>query len=309
MFAVFSLLEEVPQIYQIHVHEETCRKNIEELVKQYIIQKRNFDNKDPLTVLLNEIKMDIFSVYPSYSYLKINDDTFEIYNHHLVDKVEKGWVWNGVSKQVQSKKIGYFQIQIVKESNIVEPEIFPEEVTEEQLQMYQDIEKMIDEMLNSIEKGNEELEMEREQIKNLPPIPLMESSSSPETEYILSTPKINYVQSKPLDIPDVIKPDPNLSTLKIFFDIREDPLQEKNIKKNLLKVESKYLSFNEDSEEDTIQSNLEETIDLCDHNEVLSNKSFKCHWSQRGKGKRFSSRKRGGYVPSQAYGFRRIHLY
>jgi hypothetical protein len=316
MFAIFSLIKDVPQIYQIHIQEETCKKSIQELVHRYIIQKRNFENPDPLTLPLNEIKIETFTQYPNYTYLSIDSNTIEIYEHQLVDVVEKGWVWNGLTKSVSSQKIGYFQIQSVKEKDIVEPEITIEEINEEQLKMYQDIENLIDEMLRSIEKGNEELEQEKQMIQNLPDLIVPAPLPAPFT---LSVERILPIiqTSKPIDIVPLVSSKDPLNSGPLNTDDLFDT------KKNLLQIESKYLSFFDD-EEDSINKqqeketeketekereneteNLQEQIDLCD----IQSSYPKCHWHQRGKGSNRYSTRRRGYVPSHGYSFSRLHLY
>jgi hypothetical protein len=339
MFAIFSLIEEFPQIYQIHSHEETCKKSIEELVKRYIIQKRNFDETQPLTIELNEIKNETFSKYPMITYLKSNDKTFDLYEHQLVDKIEKGWVWNGTSKVVHSKKIGYFQIQNVLEKNMIEPEIFAEEITEEQLQMYQDIENMIDEMLSSIEKGNEDLDFEREQIKNLPDytntfdLPehlelndLLQPERSKLTEIPslrrTLTPSHSFIlKSEPVAIPRATQVSSKQSPIKTMYNIDQDPLQEhikkmedefeKENTKEQAKEQAKEITKDEELEPEPLSRIYEEEpMDLCD----IHSDFPKYNWIQRGKGfntrggKR-NVRRRGAYMPSHGYSFGKLHLY
>ncbi len=325
MFAIFSLIQNQPQIYQIHIHEETCKKNIEELVKQYIIQNRTFENQDPLQTNQNEtLNPESFKIYPAYTYQKIDDQSYDIFYHELVDKVEKGWVWNGVSKTISSKKIGYFQIQSVLEKNIVEPEVddLGEEITEEQLKMYQDIENMIDEMLRSIESGNEQLEKDKEEIKRLPYFEEEKNVPNPLQPFTFS--------SEPIPIP--IRKSNSSTSVKTIYNVKDDPLQE-NIKSNLIQIESKFLNFfDEDDQQDRDQQDrdqqdgdqleqqdehlepTQEEIDLCDSfsafslSESITNSFPTCHWSQRGKGGKRTSSRRKAYVPSQGYRFRRIHL-
>lgn len=321
MLAIFSFIEQSPLIYQIHTHEETCKKSIEELVKKYIIQKRNFESQDPLTIQLNEIKPESFSQYPNFTYFKIDDKTFDIYQHEMIDKIEKGWVWNGTSKIVSSKKIGYFQIQNILEPHLVEPEIFPEEITEEQLQMYQDIENMIDEILSSIEKGNEDLEFEKQQIRNLPviqtdspsPLPSPTPKHSPIFKRNISEPvpvpnvtvpnvTVSNVTVSNVPVPKVNSVSVNQSPIKTVYNVSHDPLQE-NIKTNLVEIESRLLPFMDECPTITPE---EEPIDLCD----ITPDFPRCHWSQRGKGGRRSSvRRRGAYIPSHGYSFGKLHLY
>jgi hypothetical protein len=304
MFAIFSLIKDVPQIYQIHIHEETCKKSLQELVHKFIIQKRNFENPDPLTLPLSEIKLNTFSQYPNYTYLTLDSNTIEIYEHQMVDVVEKGWVWNGLTKSVSSLKIGYFQIQSVREKDMIEPEMTIEEINEEQLKMYQDIENLIDEMLRSIEKGNEDLEKEKERIKNLPDLVSI-------TENAGDLPKEPLYKILPYSSEN--KVEPILPIIQTSKPIDIVPLVSPNhpLKKNPLAIETKYLSFFDEEDEPKEQQKEQEKakeeqeqIDLCDDHTYP-----RYNWTQRGKrSNRYSSRRRG-YVASNGYSQGKLHLY
>jgi hypothetical protein len=159
MFAVFSLVEDIPTIHKIYVSEETTNKSFNDLVISYIQQNRK-DDKCPLTIPLSEIKTDTFTYYPIRTYLVIDGSMIEIYEHSLIDKVEKGWVWNGTMKAVESKKIGYFQVLKVNDSII-------EDQPKEYKSLTSEMDDLIEEIMNEISDTRFTLEKEIEDVKNL----------------------------------------------------------------------------------------------------------------------------------------------
>ena len=121
MQAVFSLIENIPTIHKIHPSEASVMEGWIDIVIKYISEKRGGKSLDKLTVPLSEITLETFQEYPVYSYIVVDDKNVEIYLHNLIDRVEKGWIWNGKTKGVESTKVGYFQILPVQEScNLVE---------------------------------------------------------------------------------------------------------------------------------------------------------------------------------------------
>lgn len=159
MFAVFSLIEGIPTIHKIYVSEETTKKSLSNFVISYIQGGRN-DDKSPLTLPLSEIKIDTFPSYPIRTYISIDESMIEIYEHSLIDKVEKGWVWNGTMKSVVSKKIGYFQALKVSDSTI-------EDQTKEYKTLSSEMDDLIEEIMNEISDTRFSLEKEIEDVKNL----------------------------------------------------------------------------------------------------------------------------------------------
>ena len=120
MQAVFSLIENIPLIHQIHPSEESAKQGWIDVVIKYISEKREGKNLEKLSIPLADITMDTFPVYPIHSYLVVDDKNVDIYLHQLVDKVEKGWIWNGKAKTVESQKVGYFKIlSVLDDKNMI----------------------------------------------------------------------------------------------------------------------------------------------------------------------------------------------
>lgn len=158
MFAVFSLIENIPTIHKIYVSEETTQASLSHFVIEYIQEGRK-ENKEILTLPLADIKTDTFISYPVRTYLPIDSSMFEIYEHSLKDKVEKGWVWNGTMKVVESKKIGYFQVLRVKDPSM--------ESNREYNSLSFEMDALIDEITNEIYDTRISLENEIEDVKKL----------------------------------------------------------------------------------------------------------------------------------------------
>lgn len=157
MITIYSLIDNIPTIHQIHHNEDTAKPVLIDFAINYILTKRKEENKDKLSLPLSEIKIDTFTEFPAYTYHQVDEHLIEIIQHTALEKIEKGWVWNGVSKVIDSKKIGIFQILPVIESTIVS----------NQSQMCQDVENIIQEIIDEINNANEELNKDIEEVKNL----------------------------------------------------------------------------------------------------------------------------------------------
>jgi hypothetical protein len=163
MFAVFSLIENRPTIHKIYLSEETTQKALSDFVIQYI-QQGIKENKDlpltvPLSVPLSDIKVDTFTSYPVRTYHPIDLSMIEIYEHSLSDKVEKGWVWNGTMKVVESKKVGYFQVLAVSDP------IFEDQ--REYKTLSSEMDDLIQEIMDEISDTRISLEKDIEDVKKL----------------------------------------------------------------------------------------------------------------------------------------------
>jgi FtsZ-binding cell division protein ZapB len=160
MFSIFSLIDNIPTIYQIHTSEISAKQFMVDIVKNYIV-KRNSDLSIPQMIELSEVKLDTFSKYPSYTYLSC-EDKIDIYQHNIIDKIEKGWVWNGLSKKIESKKIGIFQVLPVTES----VPLVSEDMSVSKPVLFQ-IETIINEMIEEISNANHSINEDIEDMKNL----------------------------------------------------------------------------------------------------------------------------------------------
>ena len=158
MFAVFSLIENIPTIHKIYVSEETTQTSLCQFVIQYIEEGRK-ENKETLTLPLSDIKTDTFTTYPIRTYLPIDSSMIEIYEHSLKDKVDKGWVWNGMMKVVESKKIGYFQVLRVTDPHM--------ESNREYNSLSFEMDALIDEIMSEISDARTSLEKDIEDVKKL----------------------------------------------------------------------------------------------------------------------------------------------
>ena len=175
MQAVFSLIENIPTIHKIHPSEASVMEGWIDIVIKYISEKRGGKSLDKLTVPLSEITLETFQEYPVYSYIVVDDKNVEIYLHNLIDRVEKGWIWNGKTKGVESTKVGYFQILPVVESfNIVEQDK-PHETVNSGLdllkQSYNDdieVTQLLNKIMDEINNTKSVLEQEIEEIEDLP---------------------------------------------------------------------------------------------------------------------------------------------
>jgi len=161
MFAVFSLIEGIPTIHKIYVSEETTQKALSEFVIQYIQQGHQDKEKSsvPLSLALSDIKIDTFTSYPVRTYLPIDPSMIEIYEHSLSDKVDKGWVWNGTLKVVESKKVGYFQVLRVSDPIL--------EDQREYKTLSSEMDDLIQEIMNEISDTRTSLEKDIEDVKKL----------------------------------------------------------------------------------------------------------------------------------------------
>lgn len=184
MQAVFSLIENIPSIHQIHPSEDSAKQGWLDVVIKYISDKREGKNLEKLSIPLAEISMDTFPVYPIQTYLVVDDKNVDIYLHHLVDKVEKGWIWNGKAKTVESQKIGYFKIlsvlddkNMICSDNIVKQskQCFEESCgllkIREEYQKNDDNDLVINLIYQIVDEINDTkscLEKEIEEVKNLP---------------------------------------------------------------------------------------------------------------------------------------------
>jgi len=202
MQAVFSLIENIPLIHQIHPSENSVKEGWIDIVLKYISEKRGQKNLENLTVPLSEIKLETFTEYPTYTYIVTDDKNIDIYVHQLIDRVEKGWIWNGTSKTVESKKIGYFQIlPVLDDKNMIDSELIVEKIknTPDEpsglsniQQNYQDdlIKNLIHQIVDEIQETKSTLEKEIEEVKNLPdllesePMDLCESQDNIYDSYL-----------------------------------------------------------------------------------------------------------------------------
>jgi len=257
MFAVFSLIEGIPTIHKIYLSEETTKKSLSNFVISYIQGGRN-DDKSPLTIPLSEIKIDTFPLYPMRTYMSIDESMIEIYEHSLIDKVEKGWVWNGTMKTVVSKKIGYFQVLKVNDCMI-------ENDTKEYKTLSSEMDDLIQEIMNEISDTRFSLEKEMEDIKNLQfDLQKLTDQEIPTLlnydEKVVSLPVL-----QPIDIPYLQNEYPNQPETSCMddFNRRQSLLLKKDFNKKDLKIfEEKYLPFFDDEIKESNEEVEQETNEL-----------------------------------------------
>lgn len=272
MFAIYSHIENIPNIHQIHKSEIYAQQSLLDVVSSYISQKRNMKEL-PLTISLDEIKLDTFPEYPVQTYFKIDENMIEIYQHEIVDKIEKGWVWNGISKRIESKKIGVFQIL-----RVLEPMI-----TEESLFMGQ-MEEMIQHIIDDIEEANKDLNNDIEEVKKL----------QSDIRSRLETPTILSYDDKPIDIPYLkIEYPHQTSTTACSMDMRLTPnvicCEQDSLgkgydvdyqKTKLLEFEEKYLQYPDESSDDENKSEEEKIPEPVSDEKNMT--IHKCRSSRRG---------------------------
>jgi hypothetical protein len=225
MFAVFSQIQGVPNIHQIHKSEISAKQALIDIASKCISEKSEKPSQI-LTLPLDQIKLETFEQYPAYTYLSLDENNIEIYQHIVADKIEKGWVWNGISKTVDSKRIGTFQIL---------PVIDP--IVEDDNLIFQ-MEKMIDHIIDNIEEANEELNKDIEEVKRL------QFDIQKHLEY-----PILFDYSTKIEYPH--------QPSTIACDTNDKDVREEN-KTNLIDFQDKYLPSIEEGEGEE-EDNLEET--------------------------------------------------
>ncbi len=240
MFAVFSLLQGVPTIHKIYVSEETTQKALNNFVMEYIQQGRKEELSLPLSIPISDIKIDTFPSYPVRTYLSIDPSMIEIYEHSLSDKVEKGWVWNGTMKIVESKKIGYFQVLSVSDAVV-------EDQTEYKT-LSSEMDDLIQEIMEEISDTRISLEKDIEDVKKL--------QFDAQTQIDLSQPiLLNSIPYIKIEYPS----QPSTKTVAENFD-----------KTKLMSFEEQYLPSPEDKsegeEEYPIEKQEEDLIETSDNN-------------------------------------------
>lgn len=127
LFAVYSCVNNSPRIHQVLATEEEARVKISEYVQ--------------LLTKVESLPVDQ-SVFPLLTYKVLENKSIEILEHSKVEKVEKGWVWNGKKSEIETKSIGVFQVMQV-ENDFILPE--PKETETDKL-----VSKFIDEMIDNI---------------------------------------------------------------------------------------------------------------------------------------------------------------
>ena len=228
MFAVFSLIEGIPMIHKNYVSEETTQKALGDFVIHYIQQGRKED-KENLTLPLADIKIDTYTSYPVRTYLPIDPSMIEIYEHSLSDKVEKGWVWNGTLKVVESKKVGYFQVIRVSDPVI--------EDHREYKPLSSEMDDLIQEIMNEISDTRISLEKDIEDVKKLQFDAQKYLEPCPEPCPVLRSMDIPYI--------------------KIEYPSQPTYVDEFN-KKDLRSFEEKYLPFFDECKEEQEEHREEE---------------------------------------------------
>ena len=187
MFAIYSLIENIPVIHQIHQSESTLIGQLEFFAKEWI-QRQRKEPSEIYSLPLEELRISSFKSFPNYTFLN-KEDKVELYLHDVVEKVVKGWVYNGKEMKLESQKIGSFQIlkvqdpQLVwsKEIDVYHPPVHvPVPVAEthvelttepvrssDSLQTYDQIKSLVDEIIEEIENGRYELEQDIRQVRQL----------------------------------------------------------------------------------------------------------------------------------------------
>lgn len=258
MFSIFSLIDNIPTIYQIHTSDVSAKQSMIEIVKNYIIE-RNSDSSILQTIELSEIKLDTFSKYPSYTYLS-SEDKLDIYQHNIIDKIEKGWVWNGLSKKIESKKIGTFQILPVTES----VPLVSDDMSVSKPVLIQ-IEAIINEMIEEISNANHSINEDIEDVKNLrfdiekhirhPSDATDDASNQACDDFKRVHGSCSGATSSPIDIPyqSIKYPEQPETTV-----VSSDEGFEDYHKKMMLEFKEKFLPFQEiDSESDCLEDDNE----------------------------------------------------
>lgn len=241
MFAIFSSIENIPNIHQIHTSESSARDSLKEIVMK---------NTTSLTIPLNEIKLDSFQQYPSHTYLIVDDKNIDIYRHQIVDKVQKGWMWNGMKKDVESTKIGSYQILSVSDPiPVIEKEKRVEMETESQEtnSLMVEIEKLIDEVINEISNANHDLNKDIEDVKHLESDIRRHLNKPVLLDYNTSSIDIPYLKIEYPEQPTTTTSGSNIET----YD-----------KKQMLKWEREYLPFLDEDTKDERRNKSETEDDI-----------------------------------------------
>jgi hypothetical protein len=145
LFAVYSCVNTSPRIHQVLPTEQEAKDKLLEYV--HLLTKSENIPADQ-------------SVFPCLTYKVLENKSIEIHEHSKVEKIEKGWVWNGKKSEIESKTIGSFQV-ISIENDFVIPE--PKQTETDKL-----VNKLIDEMIDNIcDMKIEDIEYEKEEVKNL----------------------------------------------------------------------------------------------------------------------------------------------
>lgn len=97
--------------------------------------------------------------FPLLSYKVLENKSVEILEHDKIEKVEKGWVWNGKKSEIQTKKIGLFQVipvenqfsvaMPVPESSPAPESLPPTEEVPDLISVHSDIDRLINEMVDN----------------------------------------------------------------------------------------------------------------------------------------------------------------
>jgi hypothetical protein len=273
--------------------EETALKSLSDFVIRYIQEGRKDDVKSPLTLELSDIKIDTFSSYPMRTYLHVNPTMIEIYEHCLIDKLEKGWVWNGTMKIIESKKIGYFQVL-----QVIDPIL----ENREYKTLSSEMDDLIEEIMNEISDVRTSLEKDIEDVKKLES-DVNRHLFSCEKDFEVKDPILLDYDEKKLSLPSI----------DISYDRIEYPRQptietyvEDFSKKEVKSFEEKYLPFFDDEEsKDFFDSELQKEIEEDDH-------MFRCgiidrYTNSNGYSQRCRSNRRGSRCRVN-YGMRKMRL-
>jgi len=282
MFAIFSQIQGTPTIHQIHKSEMKAKQALINIVSKCISEKSDNKIVVPLTLPLDQIKLETFQEYPAYTYLSVDDNTIDIYQHLIVEKVDKGWVWNGTIKSIDSKKIGVFQILPV-----IDPMSEEEFIKYKNESFMTQMENVIDHLIDDIEQANNELNKEIEDIKRF----------HMNVQKIMDTPSIfdyeTNIHDDLSEYEDILLTSPSKTTLDGEYPHQPTTktcsindgtcgvtnpdvpvLDRKDDKTNLIDFQNKYLSS---------LDYLEETTETKENDEVNSSATIhRCRSNRRG---------------------------
>ena len=149
-FGIYSCINETPRIHRVVSNLTVAHEKLLEYV--HLLTKNQKSEEKSLSS---------DSVYPNLSYKILENKQIEIYEHNQTEKVERGWVWNAKSSQIETKKIGVFQVIEVENPIEIKQDLQPTPV--EEIKITQDketdtndinvemqVNKLLDQVLDTI---------------------------------------------------------------------------------------------------------------------------------------------------------------
>lgn len=100
LFGIYSCIRDAQRLHCVVANEKEAIDGMMEYVH--------------LLTFHETLVFDEKTVFPVITYKVSDNNLVELFEHRKVEKIEKGWVWNGKKSEIESVKIGYFQMMPVE---------------------------------------------------------------------------------------------------------------------------------------------------------------------------------------------------